>query len=101
MLDRAETEGLSRQGAPPALAILRPVSKGYRFTVDLRPGLSETELMASRMLPLVSPFQTLQGSNAFAKIDLYDAYWQLALDLCCQENLYTTRLGLNSRALVL
>jgi hypothetical protein len=73
------------QWASAALAVPKPGSEGYRFTVDLRRANSQTEPMASSMPNLESLFQTLQGSKVFAKIDLCHAYWQLALDRICQE----------------
>jgi hypothetical protein len=53
-----------------ALAVPKPGSEGYRFTVDLPRENSQTEHMASSMPNLESLFQTLQGSKVFAKIDL-------------------------------
>jgi Reverse transcriptase (RNA-dependent DNA polymerase) len=73
------------QWASAALAVPKPGSEGYRFTMDLRRTNSQTEPMVSSMPNLQYLFQTLQGSKVFAKIDLCHAYWQLALDRICQE----------------
>jgi hypothetical protein len=71
--------------ASPALAVPKPGSEGYRFTVDLRRANAQIEPMASSMPHLESMFHSVQGSRYFAKIDLCHAYWQLALAVESQE----------------
>lgn len=71
--------------ASPALAVPKPGSEGFRFTVDLRRANAQVEPMASSMPNLESLFQTVQGSKFFSKIDLCHAYWQIALGEDSQE----------------
>lgn len=65
--------------ASPALAVNKPGSEEFRFTVDLRIPNSHTVPIASSLPHLESSMQTVEGSRCFAKIDMAHAYWQLPL----------------------
>ena len=71
--------------ASPALAVPKPGSEGFRFTVDLRRANAQVEPMASSMPNLESLFQTVQGSKYLSKINFCHAYWQIALAEDSQE----------------
>lgn len=71
--------------ASPALAVPKPGSDTLRFTVDLRGVNSRTVSVQSAMPHLESSLQELSGAKCFAKLDLSQGYWQLALDESSQE----------------
>ena len=65
--------------ASPALAVPKPGSENYRFTVDLRGPNRETIPIASAMPDLESMYASVAGSSVFAKVDMCHAYWQIPL----------------------
>lgn len=71
--------------ASPALAVPKPGSEEFRFTVDLRAPNSMTEPIISSMPNLECLLQLTEGSSVFAKIDLCHAYWQVPLHKDSQE----------------
>ncbi len=83
--------------ASPALAVPKPGSTSFRFTVDLRGPNSQTVPIQSAMPHLESSLQSTQGSTCFAKVDMAHAYWQLPLAPESQEMLsIQTPLGVYS-----
>ena len=65
--------------ASPALAVNKPGSEEFRFTVDLRIPNSYTIPIVSSLPHLESIMQLVEGSTCFAKVDMAHAYWQLPL----------------------
>ena len=75
----------SARWASPALAVPKPGSNKFRFTVDLRGPNARTIPIQSAMPHLESKFQDVSGSNCFAHMDLADGYWQVPLSEESQE----------------
>ena len=67
------------RGASPALAVLKPGTEKFRFTVDLRGPNRETVPIASAMPDLESMYHSVAGSSVFASVDMCHAYWQIPL----------------------
>ena len=69
----------SARWASPDLAVLKPGSSKYRFTVDLRGPNARTLPIQPAMPHLASKFQDISGSQCFGKFDLAHGYWQVPL----------------------
>ena len=67
------------------MAVPKPGTEGFRFTVDLRGPNAQTEPIVSAMPHLESQLQTVEGSKCFAKIDMAHAYWQVPIANDSQE----------------
>jgi len=71
--------------ASPALAVPKPGTKSFRFTVDLRGVNKQTVPVASAMPDLESMIRSIGDSKIFAKMDMVHAYWQIPLHPDSQE----------------
>lgn len=71
--------------ASPALAVPKPGTNSFRFTVDLRGVNQQTVPVASAMPDLESMIRSVGDSKVFAKMDMVHAYWQIPLHLDSQE----------------
>ena len=71
--------------ASPALAVPKPGTEKFRFTVDLRAPNRETVPIASAMPDLENMYRSLAGSKCYAKFDMNHAYWQIELDKHSRE----------------
>ena len=71
--------------ASPALAVPKPGTEKFGFTVDLRASNRETVPIASAMTDLESMYRSLAGSKCYAKFDMNRAYWQIELDKDSRE----------------
>ena len=78
--------------ASQSLAVSKPGTEKFRFTVDLRAPIAITEPIASAMPNLESLFKTIRGGTVFANIDLFHAYWQIPLHPESQECMPTQTL---------
>lgn len=71
--------------ASPALAVPKPGTDSFRFTVDLRGVNQQTVPVASAMPDLESMIRSVGESKCFAKMDMVHAYWQIPLHKDSQE----------------
>jgi len=71
--------------ASPALAVPKPGTDSFRFTVDLRGVNQQTVPVASAMPDLESMIRSIGDSKIFAKMDMVHAYWQIPLHPESQE----------------
>ena len=71
--------------ASPALAVAKPGTDTFRFTVDLRAPNRETIPIASAMPDFEGMLQSTAGSKCFSNLDMCDAYWQVPLHPDSQE----------------
>lgn len=76
---------MTAKWASPAHAVPKPGSDSLRFVVDLRGVNSRTLPVQSAMPHLESSLQEVSGAKCFAKLDLSQGYWQLALHKNSQE----------------
>jgi len=63
--------------ASPALAVPKPGTDSFRFTVDLRGVNEQTIPVASAMPDLESMIRSVGEDKIFAKMDMVHAYWQI------------------------
>jgi len=71
--------------ASPALAVPKPGTDSFRFTVDLRGVNEQTIPVASAMPDLESMIRSVGESKIYAKMDMVHAYWQIPLHKDSQE----------------